>query len=115
MTTTVRRAAGSFATADQQFGMDVRVPSDAELLAWGASAGHFPSEPPPSSAGEAIVVGQLDWSETVPGWIGKWRMRWQGADYGWGISGVNYDAAFRNIVRGVVLAASGAGSPDQGN
>jgi hypothetical protein len=33
----------------------------------------------------------------------------------WGISGVNYDAAFRNIVRGVVLAASGAGSPDQGN
>ncbi len=24
-------------------------------------------------------------------------MRWQGADYGWGISGVNYDTAFRNI------------------
>ena len=33
----------------------------------------------------------------------------------WGISGVNYDAAFRNIVRGVMLVASGAGSPDQGN
>ena len=106
---------GSFATAAHQFGMDVRVPSDAELVAWGASAGHFPGEPPPSSAGEAIVMGQLDWSETLPGWIGKWRMRWHGADYGWGISGVNYDAAFRNIVRGVVLAASGAGSPDQGN
>ena len=105
----------SFATAAQQFGMDVRVPSDAELLVWGASVGHFPGEPPPSSAGEAIVVGQLDWSETLPGWIGKWRMRWQGADYGWGISGVNYDAAFRNIVRGVVLAASRAGSPDHGN
>jgi len=30
----------------------------------------------------------------------------------WGISGVNYDAAFRNIVRGVVLAASGTGPPD---
>ena len=105
----------SFATAAQQFGMSVRVPSDAELLAWGASVGHFTGEPLPSSAGEAIVVGQLDWSEILPGWIGKWRMRWQGADYGWGISGVNYDAAFRNIVRGVVLAASGAGSPDQGN
>jgi hypothetical protein len=106
---------GSFATAADQFGMDVRVPSDAELRAWGASVGHFPSEPPPASAGEAIVVGTLDWSETLPGWIGKWRMSWQGADYRWGISGVNYDAAFRNIVRGVVLAASGAGSPDQGN
>jgi hypothetical protein len=106
---------GSFATAAQQFGMGVRIPSDAELLAWGASVGHFTGEPLPSSAGEAIVVGQLDWSETLPGWIGKWRMRWQGADYGWGINGVNYDAAFRNIVRGVALAASGAGSPDQGN
>jgi hypothetical protein len=40
---------------------------------------------------------------------------WQGADYRWGISGVNYDAAFRNIVRGVVLAASGAGPPDVGH
>jgi hypothetical protein len=42
-------------------------------------------------------------------------MRSQGADYTWGISGVNYDAAFRNIVHGVALAASGTGSPDQGN
>ena len=41
------------------------------------------------------------------------RYPWK--DKRWGISGVNYDAAFRNIVRGVVLAASGAGSPDQGN
>jgi hypothetical protein len=106
---------GSFATAADQFGMDVRIPSEAQLLAWGANVGHFPSDPPPSSAGDAIVVGTLDWSETLPGWIGKWRMRWDGADYRWGISGVNYDAAFRNIVRGVVLAASGTGSPDQGN
>jgi len=106
---------GSFATAADQFGMDVRIPSEAELFDWGASVVHFPSEPLPASDGEAIVVGQLDWSESLPGWIGKWRMRWQGADYRWGISGVNYDAAFRNIVRGVVLVASGAGSPDQGN
>jgi hypothetical protein len=106
---------GSFAIAAGQFGMEVRIPSDAELRAWGADAGHFPTEPPPASAGEAIIAGTLDWSETLPGWIGKWRMRWQGGDYRWGINGVNYDAAFRNIVRGVVLAASGAGSPDQGN
>jgi hypothetical protein len=89
---------GSFATAAGEFGMQVRIPSDAQLLAWGASVGHFPSDMLPSSAGEAIVVGTLDWSETLRGWIGKWRMRWQGADYTWGISGVNYDAAFRNIV-----------------
>jgi hypothetical protein len=106
---------GSFATAAGQFGMEVRIPSAAELRAWGANLGRFLSDPPPSNAGEAVVVGTLDWSETLPGWIGKWRMRWRGADYAWGISGVNYDAAFRNIVRGVVLVVSGAGPPDQGN
>ena len=106
---------GSFATAADQFGMDVRIPSEAELFDWGASVVHFPSEPLPASDREAIVVGTLDWSESLPGWIGKWRLRWHGTDYSWGISGVNYDAAFRNIVRGVVLVASGAGSPDQGN
>jgi len=45
----------------------------------------------------------------------KWRMRWHGADYSRGITGVNYDAPFRNIVRGVVLAASGTGPSDQGS
>jgi uncharacterized protein len=106
---------GSLAAAAGQFGMKVSMPSGAELLGWGMTASHLPSDPPPSSAGEAIVLGTLDWSETLPGWIGKWRMRWHGEDYAWGISGVNYDAAFRNIVRGVMLVSSGAGSPDEGN
>jgi hypothetical protein len=50
----------------------------------GLLSGHFPSDPPPSSAGEAIVAGTLDWSDTLPGWIGKLRMRRQGADCTWG-------------------------------
>ncbi|HJU15035.1 MAG TPA: DUF2066 domain-containing protein [Stellaceae bacterium] len=106
---------GAFAAAAGQFGMKLRIPSDAELRSWNISVARFPSEPPPSGAGEAVVIGTLDWSETLPGWIGTWRMRRHGADYAWGISGVNYDAAFRNIVRGVVLVASGAGPPDRGN
>ena len=106
---------GALATAAGEFGIRVRIPSDAELYAWGASVGHLPSRPAPASAGEVIVTGTLDWDETLPGWIGKWRMRWRGDDYQWGISGVNYDAAFRNIVRGVALAASGAGPPDHGD
>jgi uncharacterized protein len=105
----------SFATAADQFGMDVHIPSDAELRAYGADIHHFSRDPPASSSGQAIVAGTLDWSETLPGWIGNWRMRWQGADYAWGIRGVNYDAAFRNILRGVMLVASGVGSPDQGD
>jgi hypothetical protein len=106
---------GSFATAASQYGMKASIPSGAKLLGWGASVSHFPSDPPPASAGQAVVLGTLDWSETLPGWIGRWRMRWDGKDYVWGIGGVNYDAAFRNIVRGVMLVSSGAGSPDEGN
>jgi hypothetical protein len=55
----------------------------------GCECGSFPKRPPPASAGEAIVTGRFDWSETLPGWIRIWLMRWHGADYQWGISGVN--------------------------
>ena len=40
------------------------------------------------------------------------RTRWRGADHAWNIKGVNYDAAFRDIVRGIILLASGRGAPD---
>jgi hypothetical protein len=110
---------GAFANAASEFGMKIRLPSEAELAAWGVSAEHFPypkSSPPeqkPREAPqEAIVVGTLDWNETLPGWIGSWRTRWRGADHAWSIEGVNYDAAFRDIVRGIVLLASGRGAPD---
>jgi uncharacterized protein len=106
---------GSFVNAASEFGMMVHMPSAAELAAWGVAVDQFPftEAPPPGEApGEAIVVGALNWSETTPGWIGAWRTRWHGVDHVWGISGVNYDAAFRDIVRGVVLLASGHGTPD---
>jgi hypothetical protein len=106
---------GSFANAASEFGMNVRLPSEAELAAWGVAADHFPfpaAAPPGGAPGEAIVVGTLEWSETLPGWIGRWHTRWQGVDHAWEISGVNYDAAFRDIVRGIVLLATGRGTPD---
>jgi hypothetical protein len=103
---------GAFTIAAGEFGMIVSIPTEHELGAWVATIDNFRPKPPPSDGSEAIVTGTLDWSETLPGWIGKWRTRWNGADHRWGISGVNYDAAFRDIVRGVVLLASGRGSPD---
>jgi hypothetical protein len=103
---------GAFAAAAEEFGMTARFPSDEELAIWGASAGHFPGKIPGSRTGEAIVAGTLEWNESLPGWVGKWRTDWRGAAYRWEISGVNYDAAFRDVVRGVVLLASGRGSPD---
>jgi hypothetical protein len=105
---------GAFAEAALEFGMTVRIPTDAELAAWGASVDHFPfpeAVSPAASANEAVVVGTLEWSETLPGWIGAWRTSWRGVDHRWGIKGVNYDAAFRDIVAGIVRMASGRGAP----
>jgi uncharacterized protein len=105
----------SFQTWAASAGFPVRFPTAAELVEWGVSVDHFAgATPPPAGAAsnEAIVTGTLDWQESLPGWVGKWRMRWHGADHAWGVSGVNYDGAFRDILRGVVLVASGNGSPD---
>lgn len=103
---------GAFAEAVLEFGLSARIPTEKELGVWVVTIDNFAPKPPPSDGSEVVVTGTLDWSETLPGWIGKWQTRWNGADHRWGISGVNYDAAFRDIVRGVVLLASGRGAPD---
>jgi uncharacterized protein len=99
---------GSLAAAAAQYGLPLHVPSEAELAAWAVAAGGVPSP----QEGRALVVGTLSFDEAKPGWVGSWRMRWRGADYAWGISGVNYDEAFRSLMRGVVRVASGHGAPD---
>ena len=109
---------GAFAEAASEYGMTVRIPSETELTAWGALAEHFPfpvqAPPDDPDPGEALVVGTLDWREDLPGWVGAWRTRWHN-DYRWGISGVNYDAAFRDIVAGIVRLASGNTSAADGS
>jgi hypothetical protein len=115
---------GSFAAWAGEFDMKSRFPSEAELAGWGVTAERFPSALPSSPAGEVqqevptevptevVVLGTLDWNPALPGWIGKWRCRWRGVDYAWGIGGVNFDAAFRDLIGGVMLLASGNGSPE---
>jgi hypothetical protein len=102
---------GAFATWAGELDVKARIPSDAELAGWGFAADHRPADPPSSVDNEVIVVGTLDWSESLPGWVGQWRCRWHDADHAWGISGVSYDAAFRNLIGGVMQLASGNGSP----
>jgi hypothetical protein len=107
---------GSFANAAQQFGMGFRMPASSQLKLWGISAEHFPSPTAPvpasGSGSDLVVVGVLQWRESLPGWVGTWHTRWHGADYAWRITGVNYDAAFRDVVRGAMLVAAGHGTPD---
>ena len=103
---------GSLAAVATQYGLPLRVPSEAELAAWGVAAGGFPSPRAEPQEGRALLAGTLYFDEAKPGWAGSWRMRWRGADYAWGISGVNYDEAFRSLMRGVARVASGHGAPD---
>jgi hypothetical protein len=101
----------AFADVASDFYMKVRFPTEANFAAWGIGMGRFPS-PPTTAADEARVAGTLEFRESLPGWIGAWRMRWRGVEYAWSVRGGNYDGAFRDIVRGVLRVASGHGAPD---
>jgi hypothetical protein len=101
----------SFAERAKEFGLESRIPTQAELARWGAIAGRLPSLPAVTGPNEVVVAGTLEFQESAPGWSGSWRMRQHGVDYIWGISGVNYDEAFRDIIRGVLRVASGHDGP----
>jgi hypothetical protein len=103
---------GSLAAAARQYGLPLRVPSEAELTSWGVAPSGAPNPRAEPQEGRALVAGTLYFDETKPGWVGAWQMRWRGADYAWGISGVNYDEAFRSLMRGVARVASGHFAPD---
>jgi hypothetical protein len=102
----------AFADVARDFYMKVRFPTETAFAAWGIKMGELPSLPPSTATGDALVAGTLEFQESLPGWIGAWRWRWRGVDYAWSIKGVNYDEAFRDIVRGVLRVASGHGAPD---
>jgi hypothetical protein len=102
----------AFADVARGFDMTVRFPTEADFAAWGVSPGRFPSLHSTTATDDALVTGTLEFEESLPGWVGTWRWRWRGVDYAWGIKGVSFDEAFRDIVRGVLRVASGHGTPD---
>jgi uncharacterized protein len=63
------------------------------------------------SDSELPLVGDLQWSDAVFGWVAVWSIEARGRRYRWSVSGVNYDEAFRNAVRGAARVLSGNGEP----
>lgn len=102
----------SFEEKASELGMRVRFPTDAEFASWGVTLEGFPAPRVTVPPDQLLVAGTLEFQATVPGWTGSWRMRYHDSDYAWSIRGVNFDAAFRDLVRGVVLLASGHGAPE---
>jgi hypothetical protein len=101
----------SFVNAIGEYGMKYRIPTETELAAWGVGVDGFPAPKAKLRPEQVIVAGTLDWNAATPGWTGSWWMRWKGVDHAWRISGVTFDAAFKDMVRGFVLLASGHGTP----
>ena len=102
----------AFASVARDYAMRVRFPTDAEFAAWHVAMGQFPAPQAASSADQAVVAGTVEFQQALPGWVGAWKMRWRGVNYVWGIRGVNFDEAFRDLIRGVVRVASGHGAPN---
>ena len=103
--------AGSFTDVGADYDIHVKIPSDAELKAWGVSLGAFPAPTEASTPDEVIVAGTLVFKEDLPGWVGDWHFKWHDAEYKWEISGVNFDSAFRDAIRGVLRVVSGHDGP----
>jgi hypothetical protein len=102
----------SLSYAAQKYGIGLRVPSTADIKAWGVEPAMTAGGAQTAAEGRLLVVGTLDFRLSTSGWIGAWRATWRGEDYAWGIGGVSYDGALDNLVAGVVRIASGHGRPD---
>jgi hypothetical protein len=64
-----------------------------------------------AAGADRVFIGNMRFSDEVLGWIAEWRLADNGAVTRWGISGVNFDEAFRQAVRGTAQVLSGNGVP----
>jgi hypothetical protein len=53
----------------------------------------------------------LIWNEKDRGWVGSWRLTWRNHRHAWQVRGVNFDEAFRHLIRGCLQIVSGHGAP----
>lgn len=67
-----------------------------------------------AAGGDVALAGHMAFSDAVHGWIVEWRLDDAGRSYTWRVSGVNFDEAFRNALRGAAQILSGHGSPAAG-
>jgi hypothetical protein len=108
----------ALANAAQRYGLTVNLPGAAMLEGNQINIDSAESTPPDRllrlaelSDSELPVVGDLRWSDAALGWVANWNLAVNGQYHRWSVSGVNYDEAFRNAVRGAARILSGNGEP----
>jgi len=108
----------ALANAAQRYGLTVNLPSVATLQdnqitidTAGVTSGARLLGVAGLSNSELPLVGDLRWSDAAFGWVVHWSLEVKGRGHSWFVSGVNYDEAFRNAVRGAARVLSGNGKP----
>jgi uncharacterized protein len=108
----------ALANAAQRYGLTVNLPSVATLQGNQINIGTAEIiaadrllRVAELSDSELPLVGDLRWSDAALGWVATWSLKARGHRHRWSISGVNYDEAFRNAVRGAAQVLSGNGEP----
>lgn len=108
----------ALANAARRYGLSITLPSAATLKSNQISIDRAAiisndqlSKVAELSDSELSLVGDLRWSDAALGWVATWSLEASGRRYRWSVSGVNYDEAFRNAVRGAARVLSGNGEP----
>jgi uncharacterized protein len=94
-----------------EYGVGVHFPTEDNLAAWGVTLTGFPAPLGTPDPSQLQITGSLNWSVQALGWVGTWRVRLNGVEHEWKISGVGFDHAFADMVHGAVLLAHGTGQP----
>lgn len=93
------------------YGVGVHFPADDDLAAWGVGLVGPPAPLGAPDPGQVRITGSLNWNVKALGWVGTWQVRLDGVAHDWQISGVGYDQAFADMVRGAVMLVHGTGTP----
>lgn len=88
-----------------EYGFGVHFPTDNELAEWGVGLVGFPAPLAGHDAGLLRIAGSLDWDVHAMGWVGTWHVATANAGHDWTISGVGFDQAFADMLRGSVSFA----------
>jgi hypothetical protein len=104
----------AFGDASRRFAVAVVFPSAAEVGEASVSYGGIAQPDAARLAGLAhrlgadhVLAGRLEWVAAEHGWRGRWALADLPGAPAWQISGVNFDAAFRNALGGAAKILSG--------
>lgn len=108
----------ALATAAEQLGLPLILPSKAALSETGLSLENVAAADAASLdaaakmvGGDVALAGNLVWSVPDLGWVADWRLASNHKSFAWRVKGVNFDEAFRNAMRGSAQILSGNGEP----